>query len=199
MDQPAGFEHLPANSSQNESAHKHWNNSQRSVSGGIIMVLALSHDFILRRNSRIIHNNSLYTQHPFFAATAGSHHLFLVDTALQAHSLFLPQSCSPPAFPGVASNEHFGLLPHDYGISGLLDSLAELKGEDVELLAETNDEVAVEGWQHYLHPVHPPLHHKMVHLGHGNSKQLYSDAFEILDVPLVRLARATLQVAPNLF
>ena len=117
LNRPAGLEHLPSDSSCNESAHKHWNDLQRAVASGVALILPLSFDFMHRRNLRIIFDRQLFSdegKHAFVKATGGLYHLLLVDQAVRLRALSFPAHPPPPPFPDVKSGESFGILPAEY-------------------------------------------------------------------------------------
>lgn len=122
---PTGLEHLPADSSRNESMHHQWNNLQRGVACGLNTFLNLSHDFVHRRNCRIAKGKN---RSAFINAAQGSHHLLLVDATLKLLNRLSTPSTAYAAqvaptwelFPDVKSGETFGLIKTgcDFSIVG---------------------------------------------------------------------------------
>ncbi|KAG2744928.1 hypothetical protein P692DRAFT_201683590, partial [Suillus brevipes Sb2] len=68
-------QHLRSDGSRVEGTHKGWNSLQRAQPSGIVMLTALGHDFVLRRNIRVAFSRRQMT--PFVEFTHGSHHIQL--------------------------------------------------------------------------------------------------------------------------
>ncbi|THH31610.1 hypothetical protein EUX98_g2599 [Antrodiella citrinella] len=62
-----------------EGSHKGWGRMMKSFTVGLVTLLYLGHDFVLRRNIRVIHRNALLSHYPFIASTYGSHYIGQVD------------------------------------------------------------------------------------------------------------------------
>lgn len=103
---PNHLSHLPADSSRNESLHRHLNGIQRGVSGGLTNFMVLASDFVLRRNCRIAYAKPGIS--PIVDAAQGSHHLLLVDCNLGLLNR-LTNDIAFVRFPNVESGETFGL------------------------------------------------------------------------------------------
>ncbi|KAF7973294.1 hypothetical protein HWV62_15675 [Athelia sp. TMB] len=124
---------IRSDGSRIEGSHKGWNSLQRSFASGIVMILALAHDFVLRRNSRISvdHAPSL-----FKLSAHGSHHIFLVNHVAQLFNVLRTKehgSSIPALVPElriVNSGEEFGLVKSDYATS--FKGLIAMKKEDEE-------------------------------------------------------------------
>ena len=67
---------ISTDGSRIEASHKGWNFLQRSFACGIVLIVALAHDFVLWRNCHI----TFAGEHPdsFSESTHGSHHVRLV-------------------------------------------------------------------------------------------------------------------------
>lgn len=103
-------------------------------------MLALSHDFVLRRNCRISvdHSPSL-----FQLSTHGSHHIRLISRIATLSNALLAKENSPakplPELRIVDSGETFGLVSSAYATSfkGLLSIKEEPKDESEDVLSNT--------------------------------------------------------------
>ncbi|KAI0696201.1 hypothetical protein C8T65DRAFT_583603, partial [Cerioporus squamosus] len=104
-----------------EGAHKGWNGLQRSFASGLELLVALCHDFVLRRNHRIESANPDIVT-PFVASTYGSHHIRLVDACAKIFNNMIARTEKAgrtlpsgihrlPELITVASGERFGILP----------------------------------------------------------------------------------------
>lgn len=75
---------IRSDGSRIEGSHKGWNSLQRSFTSGLELQEALSHDFVLRRNSQTALANSSDSQSSGFSTsfvqtTFGSHHVRLAS------------------------------------------------------------------------------------------------------------------------
>lgn len=118
-----------------EGSHKGWNSLQRSFASGLVLILALGHDFVLRRNCRISINNKPSL---FALSTHGSHHIRLINHAARLSNTLVSKektdTGSVPLLPElqtVNSGEEFGLVSSDYATSfrGLIEIKEEVKDE----------------------------------------------------------------------
>ena len=141
---------ISSDGSRIEGSHKGWNAIQQSFASGLEVFCALGHDFVLRRNIRIISNHAHAA--PFVASTFGSHHIHLVNhTAAMWNTLLKKEEesskCSPlPELQDISSNEEFGLVQskHIETFGGLL----EIKDEEDEgniLDLSMQDDMDVDG------------------------------------------------------
>ena len=120
-----------------EGSHKGWNSLQRSFASGIVLTQALSHDFVLRRNCRMVAESKDRTH--FDSSTHHSHHVRLVSRIAETWNLQVSStngggqsSLTPlPRLQIVDSGEKFGLVASEYTASfkGLLE-IEEIKEED---------------------------------------------------------------------
>ncbi|KAL1658404.1 hypothetical protein GGF50DRAFT_120901 [Schizophyllum commune] len=105
---PAG---VAADGSRIEASHKGWNSLQRAFSSGLPMMNALCHDFVLRRNMRILWQAGSSKRSTFVQSTQGSHHIRLVSHANAVWNLIKsPESTVAPVLRIVDSGERFGLV-----------------------------------------------------------------------------------------
>ncbi|KZP11522.1 hypothetical protein FIBSPDRAFT_756586, partial [Athelia psychrophila] len=131
---------IRSDGSRIEGSHKGWHSLQRSFASGLVLVLALSHDFVLRRNCRISvdHSPSL-----FQLSTHGSHHIRLISRIATLSNALLAKENSPakplPELRIVDSGETFGLVSSAYATSfkGLLSIKEEPKDESEDVLSNT--------------------------------------------------------------
>ncbi|KAF9004963.1 hypothetical protein BDZ89DRAFT_1169035 [Hymenopellis radicata] len=131
-----------------EGSHKGWNSIQRSFSTGIENFLALSHDFVLRRNIRVIQKHGDGSR--FGLSTNGCHHVGLVDAINRLFNELARTHVGPgntelallPTLADIASKEFFGLAPSELSLDTLIpfddikeeepfDQLESLLGEDL--------------------------------------------------------------------
>lgn len=135
-------EDICADGSRIEGSHKGWNSLQRSHSSGVLVLTALSHDFVLRRNIRLGTRESACDT--FATSTFGSHHIRLVDAvASQWNTLVTKhQKTQPgvllkalPQLSEIASGETFGAVSseHTATFGGLLEIKPEPEDEVVSL------------------------------------------------------------------
>ena len=105
---PAG---VAADGSRIEASHTGWNSLQRAFSSGLPMMNALCHDFVLRRNMRILWQAGSSKRSTFVQSTQGSHHIRLVSHANAVWNLIKsPESAVAPVLRIVDSGERFGLV-----------------------------------------------------------------------------------------
>lgn len=115
------------------------------------MTNALCHDFVLRKNCRIAHENKQAS--PFSMSTYGSHHVHLVskiastwNNLVQAPSKQEKVATTPfallPILRKVDSGEKFGLVQSDYTTSfkGLIEMKEEVKDEDLTNLSSVSED-----------------------------------------------------------
>ena len=100
-----------------EGCHKAWNMLQKSQPSGIVMLTALSHDFIHLRNIRIGFQHHEKT--PFIASMAGSHHTGMIDVIAKLYNrlrMLDPKSTLVPLpeLQFVNSGETFCLVPSEH-------------------------------------------------------------------------------------
>ena len=120
-----------------EGSHKGWNSLQRAQPSGITVLVALGHDFVLRRNIRVgyssITNSSTQPTGTFLTSTHGSHHVGLVAAIATLHNNILNVEVmssirSLPELSDIHSNEAFGLTRSDHAstFGGMIDVKEEL-------------------------------------------------------------------------
>ncbi|KAL6299496.1 hypothetical protein BKA93DRAFT_829872 [Sparassis latifolia] len=126
-----------------EGSHKGWNGLQRAHASGITVLSAMCHDFVLRRNIRVMQRSG--QQSSFIQSTFGSHHIRLVDcharlwNALLADIAPLPSGLHKlPRLLLVSSNETFGLVrtKSAVGYHNLLEVKDEPEDELIDLSAQ---------------------------------------------------------------
>lgn len=152
---------VKSDGSRIEGTHKAWNSLNRAFSSGLMMMVSMGHDFVLRRNVRLAFNGP--SPSPFIASTFGSHHIGLVDNNARLWN-HLREQASPelkellnelPRLPAKEkeSGEQFGLVLEE----GTEASKAFKKNfkaeEDSELEIFEDDEV--EGVDENMSPSKP--------------------------------------------
>jgi hypothetical protein len=118
LQRSSGNENLRADTTLTENTNRWTNQVQSGAASGLTVYNTLLHDFVLRRNVRMM---SKLKATPFIQECEGSHHLSLVHKLLKARMeaneeaelkrrLLLYPSTSPQsiAFPDIKSGEHFG-------------------------------------------------------------------------------------------
>ncbi|KAJ6533328.1 hypothetical protein DFH09DRAFT_1406865 [Mycena vulgaris] len=130
---------VAADGSRIEGSHKGWNSIQRASASGLELQNALSHDFVLRRNIRVISARKPENAYgsssldAFASSTFGSHHTRLVNEiasvsnnilhteAARAKTAVLPKALHA-TLKNVMSREVFGLVQskHSATFGGLL-------------------------------------------------------------------------------
>lgn len=110
----------------------------RAQPSGLVVTVALAHDYVLRRNLRIATNSKRPTE--FVQSAHGSHHVqFVSDLAKLWNELASKEKGKKPkplpVLPIVASDETFGLVQSKYSslFRGLLEVKDEIDGEDIDL------------------------------------------------------------------
>ncbi|KAF9032463.1 hypothetical protein BDZ89DRAFT_1063369 [Hymenopellis radicata] len=101
-----------------EGSHKGWNSIQRSFASGVENFVALSHDFVLRRNIRVVQKLT-GTASEFGLSTHGCHHISLVNAVnrrfndcLATHPPVAGVTIQTrPLLANIESGETFGLVP----------------------------------------------------------------------------------------
>ncbi|KAG1764260.1 hypothetical protein EV702DRAFT_1014433 [Suillus placidus] len=108
-------QHLRSDGSRVEGTHKGWNSLQRAQPSGIVMLSALGHDFVLRRNIRVAFSRRQMT--PFVKFTHGSHHIQLSNHVAKLYNGLHEKGTQLlpllPELPDVDSGETFGLVASD--------------------------------------------------------------------------------------
>ncbi|KAG0692816.1 hypothetical protein DFH29DRAFT_1043843 [Suillus ampliporus] len=106
---------ISSDGSRIEGSHKGWNSLQHVQPSGIVMLCALGHDFVLRRNVRVAFGRARMT--PFIKFTHGSHHIHLshyvaklYNTLWEKHSTDCSNMRTLPELPDIESGETFGLV-----------------------------------------------------------------------------------------
>ncbi|KAG2085011.1 uncharacterized protein F5147DRAFT_782255 [Suillus discolor] len=159
-------QHLRSDGSRVEGTHKGWNSLQRAQPSGIVMLTALGHDFVLRRNIRVAFSRRQMT--PFVEFTHGSHHIQLSNHVAKLYNRLREKGTQLlpllPELPDVDSGETFGLVASDNATTfgGLLikeETLdAELAhnfevhtdsftGGTVDFATEASRSIMIEDWQ----------------------------------------------------
>ena len=122
---------------------------QRAFACGIVLIVALAHDFVLRRNCRI----AFAGDHPdsFSESTHGSHHVHLVGhIAALWNSLLVSEKGKEvgrkqmeplPLLPAVESGETFGLVQSNYNTSfkGLIAIKEEPEDDNIKNIPLLDD------------------------------------------------------------
>lgn len=128
---------IKTDGSRIEGTHKAWNSLNRAVASGIVMMVFLGHDFVLRRNIRIALSSS--TVAPFAKSTFGSHHVGLVTSnALLWNTLVDDQSnrgsglAKLPVMEEVVSGESFGLVSEQVAIAEAFDTRVKAEARAVD-------------------------------------------------------------------
>ncbi|KAG1777240.1 hypothetical protein EV702DRAFT_1005393 [Suillus placidus] len=108
-------QHLRSDGSRVEGTHKGWNSLQRAQPSGIVMLSALGHDFVLRRNIRVAFSRRQMM--PFVKFTHGSHHIQLSNHVTKLYNGLREKGTQLlpllPELPDVDSGETFGLVASD--------------------------------------------------------------------------------------
>ncbi len=150
---------IAVDGSRIEGSHKAWNTLQRACASGIEMFGALSRDFVLRRNVRIITMTGCHRGPAtgFVATTLGSHHIRLQN---RINTLFTtlsdrertwgrPGFAGRPVLKSVNSGETFGLVVSDHNLTfgGLLQIKDEPNEDEKleELICNPEEELDVAG------------------------------------------------------
>jgi hypothetical protein len=129
-----------------EGSHKGWNSIQRSFASGIEVFTALCHDFVLRRNVRVVSSHDVAP--PFLKAAHGSHHLGCVNHVNSLWNALVRKDKTGkmkelPELPDVQSHETFGLVTsrHVETFSSLVKCKGKQDGdESLSVLDEQDDE-----------------------------------------------------------
>lgn len=124
-----------------EGSHKGWNSLQRAQPSGITILVALGHDFVLRRNIRVgyssITNSLTQPTGTFLTSTHGSHHVGLIAAIATLHNNILNVEVmssirSLPELSDIHSNEAFGLTRSDH--ASTFGSMIDVKEELDEVM-----------------------------------------------------------------
>ncbi len=132
---------IRSDGSRIENVHKGFNHLQRSFASGLETILALLHDFILRRNVRI--ELKLANPSPFVSSTYGSHHVRLVDAFAKQWNRLVTAAQKARTLPGdirplpelitVKSGETFGLMKMSPAVAAQ-QSFVTIKEEEDDVL-----------------------------------------------------------------
>lgn len=125
-----------------EGSHKGWNSIQRAMPSGVVVTVALSHDYVHRRNCRSAANRKDKT--PFEQGTYGSHHTQLVSSNSELWNTLVATQREPasellstlPVLMKVESGETFGLIAAKN--PGLPEGLLEIKEEESKSIDEVD-------------------------------------------------------------
>lgn len=101
---------IKSDGSRIEGTHKGWNGLSRAFASGLPIMVTLGHDYVHRRNIRILFNQP--QPKPFIKTTFGSHHLSLVNSNAKLWNK-LPGVFAEderPTLRIVESGETFGLV-----------------------------------------------------------------------------------------
>jgi hypothetical protein len=126
---------------------------QRSFASGLALTTALGHDFVLRRNCRIVMGSGHST--PFDDSTFGSHHVRLVSHIAALWNSLLSkekgkavartneQLIPLPKLKVVNSGENFGLVSSEYTTSfkGLLEVKEEVDEDHYDLHSISDNDI----------------------------------------------------------
>lgn len=117
-------QHIRSDGSRIEGVNRHWNTVVKAVSSGLENFLALSYDFVLRKNIRTAMRNSRGERSDFVDSTFGSHYIGLVDDVAKLWNLLYEESKAKgrealgdekflplPELQDIPSGEVFGLVP----------------------------------------------------------------------------------------
>ena len=146
---------IRADGSRIEGTHKGWNGIQRSFASGLDNMIALSHDFVLRRNQRVESSGSSSTKPltAFTASTFGSHHIRLVNAyAVTWNNVLKGRKTLPagievlPTLSLVASGESFGLVRASASTAAHY-SLVEVKEEPADDLFDLSSQSLLDATQ----------------------------------------------------
>ncbi|KAJ7029100.1 hypothetical protein C8F04DRAFT_1188031 [Mycena alexandri] len=139
---------VASDGSRIEGSHKGWNSIQRASASGLEHQTALSHDFVHRRNIRVVFGKTANTSNldDFLRTTFGSHHSRLVSHSASVwneivHTEATRRKASAsneflrPVLKNVASGETFGLVKsqHNDTFGGLLTIKDETLDDDDQL------------------------------------------------------------------
>ncbi|KAG1776098.1 hypothetical protein EV702DRAFT_1269133 [Suillus placidus] len=159
-------QHLRSDGSHVEGMHKGWNLLQHAQPSGIVMLSALGHDFVLRRNIRVAFSRRQMT--PFVKFTHGSHHIQLSNHVTKLYNGLREKGTQLlpllPELPDVDSGETFGLVASDNATTfgGLLikEETLDAKlahdfevhtdsftGRTVDFATEASCGIMIEDWQ----------------------------------------------------
>ncbi|KAJ3527510.1 hypothetical protein NM688_g8119 [Phlebia brevispora] len=118
---------MRSDGSRIEGTHRGWNSLMRASPSGLEMLVALGHDHVLWRNTRVILRSKEFDATPFLTSTFGSHHLSLINhiaqtwnavvNRLQGRRKAVGISASLELLPTmeiVHSGEKFGLIEADH-------------------------------------------------------------------------------------
>ena len=116
-----------------EGSHKGWNLIQHMMPSGVVVTVALSHDYVHRHNCHSAANRNSKT--PFEQGTYGSHHTQLVSSNLELWNNLITTQRGPssgllttlPVLMKVESGETFGLRAAKN--LGFPEGLLEIKEE----------------------------------------------------------------------
>lgn len=124
LTRPPEYQNVRSDGSRVEGCNRAWNGIMKSHPCGLEVFLALGHDFVLRRNIRIVMKGPIENCSEFVKSTFGSHYVGLVDyVAKQWNVLFAKvkgktrrgigegEYCKWPELRDVQSGETFGLVP----------------------------------------------------------------------------------------
>ncbi|KAH9940973.1 hypothetical protein B0H21DRAFT_697284 [Amylocystis lapponica] len=135
-----------------EGTHKGWNSLQRAYASGLSVMTALCHDYVLRRNIRVVFRDNTPGPNPFVISTHGSHHIRLVDAVAKLWNLLLTKSKvktpqglhTLPELRIIPSGEVFGITNASYATS--YHNLVEIKDEPDDELVDLSmqDEAAMQ-------------------------------------------------------
>jgi hypothetical protein len=156
-------EDIRVDGSRIEGSHKGWNSLQRAQPSGVVVLTALCHDFVLRRNIRIGFAGRDSPPTSFVASAFGSHHIRLVDNIASLwNSLLTKQKqgqhgvvlTALPRLPDISSGETFGVVDSEHAATfgGMLEMKIEPEDDNISL----TECRAVEHIKHTLH-VDPAL------------------------------------------
>ncbi|KIM49769.1 hypothetical protein M413DRAFT_59878, partial [Hebeloma cylindrosporum] len=141
---------IASDGSRIEGSHKGWNSLQRAHPSGIEVYSALAHDFVLRRNIRILLSHKKTNTQPsstdlLIFWSSGSHHINLLRHLADSFNSLLdnqPQNVRAtlshlPVFQDIKTREIFGLVrsEHSESFGGLIIK-EEVNDEDDQVLQE---------------------------------------------------------------
>ncbi|KAG2059579.1 hypothetical protein BDR06DRAFT_1066230, partial [Suillus hirtellus] len=159
---------IRSDGSRIEGTHKGWNSLQHAQPSGIVMLSALGHDFVLRRNIRVASSRRQMT--PFVKFTHSSHHIQLSNHIARLYNGLREKDTRLlpllPELPDVDSGETFGLVASDNTTTfgGLLikEETADAKltlthnfevctdsftGGTIDFATEASRSIMIEDWQ----------------------------------------------------
>lgn len=143
------YQHIRSYGSRIESLNRQWNAVIKHVSSGLANYLALSYNFVLRKNIRTAMRNPCDQRSDFIDSTFGSHYVGLVDYVARLWNRLYEESKAKgiahhvdeafeplPVLKDVASREIFGLAL----TQGMTSFCGKLDIQEIIKIEEEDDE-----------------------------------------------------------